>query len=287
MVTPTGLPDSPDAATSTDKPDPAPANDAGSPAIDANAPSAATTDARLADAGATMPPGSGGSIDAAGMPDLRPATPDAITPPDLAPPVRTAGIIVSNSLAPSFSDQIMRRHLEARGLKVSWLAETTVPAETAGAALVVISSDVRRFASFVSLRDSASAIIVMRAAALDDLDMTGANRSIDFDDEDTDDLLILDDRHPLAAGLHGTLPFSATDQPLGWGHPSSQASRVAGLAAVPAKFAIFAYDKGAQMISRPAPGRRVALLIGADRISDREASEASRLFDAAVDWSLR
>jgi hypothetical protein len=226
-------------------------------------------------------------MDANGLPDLRPPTPDAIAPPDLAPVLRTAGIVVGNSLAPSFSDQIMRRHLEARGLKVSWLSETAVPAEAAGTALVVISSNVRRFANFASLRDSASAIIVMRSAALDDLDMTGANRSIDFDDEDTDDLLILDDRHPLAAGLHGTLPFSATDQSLGWGHPSSQAFRVAGLAAVPAKFAIFAYDKGALMISRPAPARRVALLIGGDRISDREASEASRLFDAAVDWSLR
>jgi hypothetical protein len=167
------------------------------------------------------------------------------------------------------------------------LPDLAVASNAAGAALVIISPGVRRFGSFATFRDTLSAVIVMKASALDDLDLTGGNRSIDFDEEDADDLLILDDRHPLSAGLHGTLPFGETSGSLAWGHPSAQAFRVAGLASVPAKFAIFAYDKGALMITRAAPARRVALLIG-DRLSDLVAAiEANRLFDAAVDWSLR
>jgi hypothetical protein len=207
--------------------------------------------------------------------------------PDLAPPpARWAAIVMTNPLAPGPADQIVRRHVETRGLKVFWVPDFALAADVSTASIVIITNGVRRSGSFASFRDAAIPMIVMKSTALDDLDMTGGNRSVDSDEEAADDLLILDDRHPLAAGLRGTLPFADSDAPIAWGHPSATAVRIAGLAKVPAKFVIFAYDKGSMMLTRPAPARRMALLFG-DRLSDRGSNEANRLLDAALDWSLR
>jgi hypothetical protein len=173
-----------------------------------------------------------------------------------------------------------------RGLKVFWVPDFAVAADVASASIVVITNGVRRFGSFTSFRDAGIPLVVMKSSALDDLDMTGTNRSVDYDEEDADDLLIIDDHHPLAAGLHGTLPFAASGASIAWGHPSATALRIAGLASVPAKFVIFAYDKGSAMLNRTAPARRIALLIG-DRLSERGSNEANRLLSAAFDWSLR
>jgi hypothetical protein len=242
--------------------------------------------------------GSSGSVPTAPSPDAA----GVVTPPDAgdpgspapardagapdATPVRWAAIIVANPLAPGPADQVVRRNAELRGLKVFWVPDFAVAADVSTATIVVITNGVRRFGSFATFRDAGIPIIVMKSSALDDLDMTGANRSVDYDEEDADDLLIIDDHHPLAAGLHGTLPFAASGTSIAWGHPSATAVRIAGLAKVPAKFVIFGYDKGSAMLTRAAPARRIALLIG-DRLSERGSNEANRLLSAAFDWSLR
>jgi hypothetical protein len=263
-----------------------PASGAGSDA--GNAGGGPKTDAAAAGHDVSTPDSA--AIDLAPPPPPPPAI-DAgapvITPPP--PPPKWAAIVMGNPLVPTTTDLTIRHHLEARNLKVVLLPDVALANDVAGAALVVISTSCRRFAAFATFRDTTSAFIVMKPSALDDLDMTGPNRSVDYDEQAADDLLILDDRHPLAAGLHGTLAFTQTDAPVGWGHPSAYASRVAGLATVPAKFAIFAYETAAFMLTRPAAGRRIALLIG-DRLSDRTdrgPTDGNRLFDAAVDWSLR
>jgi hypothetical protein len=254
-------------------------------------PAASAPDAGNGAAPTATPPDAGSIVappDAGAAVDLGSPTPahDAGAP-DLTPvPARWAAIVMPNPLAPGPADQIVRRHAETRGLKVFWVPDLAAAADVSTATIVVLTNGVRRSASFASFRDAAIPIIVMKSSALDDLDMTGSNRSVDYDEESADDLLIIDDRHPLAAGLHGILPFASSDAPIAWGHPSATASRIAGLAQVPAKFVIFGYDKGSTMMTRSAPARRIALLIG-DRLSDRGSSEANRLLDAALDWALR
>lgn len=69
-------------------------------------------------------------------------------------------------------------------------------------------------------------------------------------------LTIIDDGHPLAAGLTGSVAYSTDPSPVGRGTPSAAATVVATIGAgLPV---LFAYDAGDVMIGNvPAPANRV------------------------------
>lgn len=225
-----------------------------------------------------------GPIDlAAPSPDGLPA-PDAGTPPP-APPRRIT-FVVGDAQYPSTGDRALRGFLETRGWRVSTVGDSAVSADAGAPALLIISSSCRASALMGKFRDLAIPVITMKASLLDDLDMTGPARSVDFDEEDAQDLTVFDDRHPLAAALRGTIRPTNTPAPMVWGHPSASAIRIAGLASSPAKFAIFAYDKGAAMMTRTAQAKRVAFF-ATDRLITHATPDGLRLFDAAVVWSMR
>ena len=124
------------------------------------------------------------------------------------------------------------------------IGDGSIIGDGGGAALVIISSTCRASALMDKVRDLAIPVITMKASLLDDMDMTGPERSVDYDEEEA--LIWLCS----TTGIHWPPPCAApsdlTNTPgaMVWGHPSPSAIRIAGLANSPAKFAIFAYEKG-------------------------------------------
>jgi hypothetical protein len=252
-------PMSPPPAPSPSDPLPAPTADAGGPAPDATA-------------GAPQAPPS------------QPPSADAQPVVDVAPPPAHAALVVGNVTPPSAGDLQMRRLLEARGYVVSMLLDTQPPRNAASAQVIIISSSCRGSVLMGAYRDVLTPIVTMKISVFDDMDFTGSNRSIDFDESDGSNLLIFDEGHPLAAGLRGTIRATSVPSSMAWGRPAAGAHRIAGLAETPARVTIFAFDKGAPMMTRRAPAKRVGLFV-TDGVAEKLTPEGQRLFAAAVDWA--
>ena len=94
--------------------------------------------------------------------------------------------------------------------------------------------------------------------------------------------------HPVAAGLTGTVDVTVAAVNFGWGLPGEGAARIATLAGMANRYAVFAYEKGALLVGTPAlpaPARRVVLFIHT-LVADRLTPAGWQVFDAAVGWSL-
>jgi hypothetical protein len=267
----------------------------GTPGPDmATGPSVATTpamspapgsDVGLAvDAGALVDVASPSSppVDAGTVVDSRPATPSV----DGAPVIKRVAFLVLNPLDPEPGEWRMRRLLEARGFAVQFVLDTSLPADVAGATLVIISASTRGWMVVDNLRDIPSAILSMKSSVFDDLGMTGPTRDIDYNETDAQDLEILNNGHPLAAGLRGRVRGAEAALAMAWGRPAPAAVRIAGLSSDPAKLGIFAYDTGVMMMTRPAPGRRIGFF-ATERLAAQWSADAVRLFEAAVTWATR
>ena len=67
--------------------------------------------------------------------------------------------------------------------------------------------------------------------------------------------------HPLAAGLTGNVAVYSSAWRLVWGVPGPGATRVAHVAGMTTRPAIFAYETGAPMLGGAAPAKRVAFFL--------------------------
>jgi hypothetical protein len=101
----------------------------------------------------------------------------------------------------------------------------------------------------------------------------------------TTDLLVTDPSHPLAAGLSGTVTVMTPGTGLyGFGVPAAGAAKVATPAGKDGLYAIFGYERGADMAGLAAPARRVGWFVDKDAATRLTASGWA-LFDAAVKWT--
>jgi hypothetical protein len=194
--------------------------------------------------------------------------------------------LIAMPAAPVPAEIEMRQRLEARGFEVRFIADNAPATEASNAALVLISSTVHSPSLTIGFHTLAKPIIAMKSSLFDELGMTGEVRGADSGEDSGSDVRIIDETHPLAAGLRGMVRIVPSPAIVAWGRPPAGAAKVAVMGLEPTKVALFAYERGAMMLDRVAPARRVGFF-ATDRSGIAGTNEAMRLFDAAVDWALR
>ena len=131
-------------------------------------------------------------------------------------------------------------------------------------------------------------ILCLEPAAFPVLGMTGPEFNADFGFSGASMLIdIARPEHPLAGGFSGAgvrLFSHEADRALGWAKPAESALKIAHLQNLPDHWMLFAFEKGAMMRDRVAPGRRVGLFLNPRGVD--EQSPALKLIDAAIQWCV-
>jgi hypothetical protein len=216
--------------------------------------------------------------------------PPATLSPDAAAeaPGRPIALLVVGSTMPlGNDDDKLRQRLENNGLTVRLALDTGAPAAADGASLVVISGS--SLGSNVGNKYTGLAIPVLclEPAILAAMRLTGAGDAAQGNATGTQ-ITITASEHPVAGGLTGTVDVTQGPVNFGWGLPGESATRIATLAGMANRYAVFAYEKGAMLVGMPplpAPARRVVLFIHT-LVADRLTPAGWKVFDAAVGWSL-
>jgi hypothetical protein len=182
------------------------------------------------------------------------------------------------------ADQIVRRRLEGAHLSVTVTADEDVTTTALRAsALVVVSSSVDIGILGTQLRDLAVPIVVAEPWLLDDLGMTQAGNE-DNQAAFSQQVVIVGNDHPLAAGLSGPVQVADTKSVIAWGRPNAVAATIATYKGTAERATIFGYEKGDAMPGLRAPARRVFLFMH-DGTAAHLTSDGWALFDAAIQWA--
>jgi hypothetical protein len=155
-----------------------------------------------------------------------------------------------------------------------------------GKALVVVSGSSWSADVGAKFRDVPIPVVVFDAAVFGPMKMTGTKAGTDFGTIDADRrVMIIDDTHPLAAGLTGLVTVANANLQLSWGVPGGAAIKIATVADQATRFTIFAYAEGATMVGMAAPARRVGAFV---RFPDTVSYTDSglMLFEAAALWAV-
>ncbi|MBN2371451.1 MAG: VCBS repeat-containing protein, partial [Vicinamibacteria bacterium] len=180
-------------------------------------------------------------------------------------------------------DLAVQRRLSDLHYEVKVMADHDATVADAGDRdLVLISSSVDSSEVDRAFRDASLPVITWEPQLYDDLALSRhAGRLSSSDDR----LKIADRDHALAASLQGVPRIALSKTRLSLGRPTKDAIRVARAGAGHDDYALFAYERGAQMAGLSAPARRVALFLGEETASHLN-TDGWRLFDASVKWAL-
>ncbi len=201
-------------------------------------------------------------------------------------------LLVVGSTTLSTNDKIINDRLWSLGYSVTLKSGSgATSADATGKDLVLISSTVNPTDVNTKFKNVTTSVMTWEGQLFDDMGLTSAGTSYIGTATGQTSLKILTANHPLASGLqaqdmtifYGSPMVAST---LNWGKPATTAIKLAGLASDTTKSAIFAYDKGVQMVGLVAPARRAAFMIddtSSARIND--SWWAQWLFDAAVNWT--
>jgi hypothetical protein len=138
----------------------------------------------------------------------------------------------------------------------------------------------------LSLYNSTVPIVCSRPKLFADLGMTSSGPGTANYTNQKNMVTVIDEEHPLAAGLRGEVQVLDGNMNLGWGVPGPGATRIAVVRNRADHSPIFAYDRDATMLppANRAPARRVGFFLHptAARFMNEHAWQ---LFDAAVKWA--
>jgi uncharacterized protein YegL len=163
--------------------------------------------------------------------------------------------------------------------------EAVRDSDALGKRFVFLSDTVRPSTTRDRLRDVAVPLIASQPELFGDLGLTGHAERVDSGEASNQTAItIVDETSPLAAGLRGDVRVLLQPFAIGWGRPSSEGQTVAEVPGSPARAAVFAYERGAQMASKVAPERRVGLFLLKDA-PDRLSSDGWLMLRAAVAWA--
>ena len=193
----------------------------------------------------------------------------------------------------SLADEQLRVHMESSGFSVQVLTveDPEVPLKDAleRAQVVVLSPSIMMGDLPEELVDLPVPMVALESSAFTRLGLTGPawKRDVGPVSQRSNEVLITEPTHPLAAGLTGQLSVLEKKQGLRWGLPGDEAIIVARFPgpARPPQSAVFAYERGSEMPGGRAAARRVALFLGNSRVIRSLTPEGWKLFDAAVTWS--
>ncbi len=166
----------------------------------------------------------------------------------------------------------------------------SVAADTAGKALIVISSTIVPADVGTKFLNVATPVVTWENGLYPTMKMTGTVSGTDFGSTLTQTAIkIMLPTHAMAAGLTGTSTvLTATDTVL-WGKPAITAFRIAQINSATLsdsnKVVIFGYEVGATMVGQNATGRRVGFFLDGDAAVKWNAN-GKNLFRAAVNWAI-
>lgn len=227
------------------------------------------------------------------VPDVAPDRP-ADLPPDMPPPdlapdrptEKVALLVVGNPGSLPAPDMQVKARLESKGFRVIVGDDAGPAIDAEMVSLLVVSATVASamvMGKYLTVRTPA---LILEAFIFDDMKMTGPTEVTDYGETMASQVNILIPGHPLAAGLTGTITATTAATNFGYGVPAMTAERVATLAGMPTRFAVFGYAAGTPLVGgTPAAGRRVGLFT-TSTTAERLNPMGWQLFDAAVDWAM-
>jgi hypothetical protein len=198
---------------------------------------------------------------------------------------RRASLVVADASALNPSDVLLRNRLVRLGFATDALSDETVPAGgVAERAVVVVSETVSSGVIGGKLAGATHPVVLSEPALLDEMGMAGSWGRGQGEFVAQTQIQIVDAGHPLAAGLTGTITVTNSAQKLVWGLPTAQAARVATLFGQPARFGLFGYEAGQEMVVGTAPARRAFWFAG-DTTGAALTASGLAIFDAVVKWA--
>ncbi len=215
--------------------------------------------------------------------------PDASEAPDTSGARPRALIVIGDIAAPNSNDVAIRTRLEDHGIAVTAASDESVtPADTTDKVLVVISISVNGPVLSSKLRDVTVPMVVLQPSAYDGLQMTGPLNGSDYGQVlSQSSITITGSAHPLAGGLPNgdVVVYTSTGHRVGWGVPGPEAVIAATPVGNSFRAAIFVYPRGAMMVGRSAPAKRVGFFVD-NATSGGLGVQGRNLLQAAIDWTL-
>jgi hypothetical protein len=210
------------------------------------------------------------------------------------PEVRTALLVVGDTATLTVGDAKLKTLLEGRGFTVTLASHSASAAGATGKTLVVLSSTVASNTLLAKYKDVAVPVLDLESSVFDDMKLTGATETTDYDEELANEIFVLPGMqvHPMAANLNGRLTVSSGGPNdccgTNWGKPAASAVAIAswGTSVNANKIAIFGYDRAARMVDGfIAPARRVGLF-AADSTAQWLTPNGVMLVNAAIEWAI-
>ena len=185
-------------------------------------------------------------------------------------------------------DQAIKDRLEAMGYAVDTITfVNATTADAAGKSVVFISATGNSNDLGATFKDVSVGVVVCEGFIFDDMGFTGLVKNEDYGAlPNQTEIAIVDNSHPLAAGLSGIVTVVDNDEGFFiWGLTGGAAAVVGELTADPFADTIFAYEQGQNMAGGDiAAQRRVGLFLG-DFTAAHFTAQGWQLFEAAVQWA--
>jgi glucose/arabinose dehydrogenase len=188
-------------------------------------------------------------------------------------------LLVTDSTTLNPGDAAVKSRLESQGYVV-WprAAAASTTADAGLQALVLISSTVAASDVGTKFSSVVNPVLTWESQLLADLGMAGASEGTDYG--------TLGDQASLTLMVGPRTELTVTNGPgtFSWGQPNGNAAVIARSADDDARPLIFAYERGAAMVGRTAPGRRVSFFLEDDTAASLTL-DGRALFDAVVRWA--
>lgn len=198
-----------------------------------------------------------------------------------------AAMVVQTAGTPTAGDQVMVSRLSARGIQTKFLADTlATAAAVTGLDLVVISSSAESGPLGNKLRDIPIPVLCIENGEYPLMALTGTTLNTNYGQITAQSKVQIISGSVLVASLSGAVTVSNVAGDFGWGIPGAGALKGATVAGNANQFAVFGYEKGAQMVGMVAPARRAAFAIR-ETMAANLSTDGKALFDALLDWVLK
>lgn len=196
-----------------------------------------------------------------------------------------AVLFVSSSVPVPPGDSAAVAQIQSLGYSVAPVtAAASQPSDTAGKALVVISSSVTSADVGDKFRTAGKPVVTWESALFDNFAMVGAAATNYGTTLGQTQVVMSLAGHRLAAGLTGTQTVFTSGDPVSWGIVPATALKIATQVGDASHAVVFGYEAGTAMVGLTAPARRVGLFLG-DAGPSKWTAQGSSLFRAAILWA--
>jgi hypothetical protein len=199
--------------------------------------------------------------------------------------------LVGNATTLSTGDKAVRDTLVNMGHTLTVkLGSSSIIADTAGKALIVISSTLAPTDIGTRFLNVQTPILTWENGLFNTLFMTASVLGTDYGFATVQTAIKIQlATHSMAAGLTGTPTILSASDSIAWGKPSNSAFKIAMInsatVADSSKVVIFGYEVGTTMVGQNATGRRLGFFLDGDAAT-RWNTSGKNLFRAAVNWAI-